>query len=200
MVDIPAVITLAKDAASIVFYAVAATVAIVGLRSWRREHLGKAHYDIAKPILTLVYKIRERVNEQRSRFSMESVWPQMEDVADPQQRNLQAIRINHGRVQAEVYALFSELQPLLLEADVVIGNHKIRESAKAIEGCYSGLHSAVEDYIGSLYATNADRDSLRALKRIVYRKGNPLGQDKFENDFQATIKAAEDILSPFLRK
>ncbi len=205
MADLQYTVVFIKDVVTIAFYSVGAYVALSGLQAWRREHLGKAHYELAKAILTLVYKIRSAVYDKRSRFSMESFLigsvDRNLDELSSQERRFEIARRNHELLDARIRALFTELKPLLLEADVLFGpSVKIREAIQATEDSYLSLVSAVHDYLGPGAARFADSsDSTTELRRVVYRKGNPPGGDKFDNKFQATIRSTEALLVPYLR-
>ncbi|MES2938578.1 MAG: hypothetical protein V4864_12910 [Pseudomonadota bacterium] len=199
-------LSMLKDGATIVFYAVGGYVALWGLRAWRREHLGKAHYELAKSILTAIYRIRAAFHEQRSRYTMESFLVTGDDTLlaglSPQERHFEIVRRNHEHFASKVGALLTEMEPLVLEAEVLFGPAvPLRSRVETLESAYFSLRSAVHDYLGGgpsgFIESSASGNELR---RLVYRKGNALGEDKVENQFEAAVKALELMLAPYLRK
>ncbi|OQY20711.1 MAG: hypothetical protein B6I35_10155, partial [Anaerolineaceae bacterium 4572_32.2] len=61
-------ITLAKDVVTILAALVAATVAIMGLRTWRKQLRGKTEYELARRLLRSVYRVRDAIRIVRNPF------------------------------------------------------------------------------------------------------------------------------------
>jgi hypothetical protein len=57
-----------------IFYAVTATVAIVGLSSWRAQMVGKKTYEVAKNVVAGAFKVRDSIRRCQSAFISANEW------------------------------------------------------------------------------------------------------------------------------
>ena len=66
--ELQAIVSLTKDIITALSAIIAATVAVVGLRTWRKQLKGKTEYELAQKSLRAVYRVRESIALVRNPF------------------------------------------------------------------------------------------------------------------------------------
>ena len=67
-----------KYVVEILFFVVSGYVIFVGLRTWRREMVGKNKYSCAKNVIVGTYQLRDSINQCRSPFMHPVEWAERE--------------------------------------------------------------------------------------------------------------------------
>lgn len=57
-----------------VFYAVTATVAIIGLNAWRAQMVGKHTYEVAKGVVAGAFRVRDSIKRCQNAFISPNEW------------------------------------------------------------------------------------------------------------------------------
>jgi hypothetical protein len=142
--DISSWIAIAKDAMTGIAAAVAAGVAVAGLKTWKRQLQGTATYDVSRRLLRSVYRLREEIRALRSPFmSGGEISSAMKAAAiDPppsglpgKEANEAAYDIRWRRVADAQVAFAAEI----LEAEALWGG-SIRQLADELLGCTGQLY------------------------------------------------------------
>ena len=195
-------VSLVSDIAVGISALIVAGVAIVGLRTWRKEMTGKAKFDIARNCMLLAYKLK--ADFEWARFIMTS----SQESADRQPQEDESPRLS--RVLDEWYAKSRRLQPLSenlralqesgWEAEIVLGvdaGKQVSDAIKAIRQRYGELSAAITSYFEEKrrktenHEVEVKPDWLMELRRLVYSSG--------EDDFSKQIDDAVDQLASALK-
>ncbi len=173
-------------------------IAIIGLRTWRKQIAGKAEYETARRLLKNVYKLREAIAMVRNPF----MFP--EEMVDKSSNNNQqsgnhneGVKVAYKNRWEKVIEANSEASADLLEAEVLWGND-IREKYKQIAKIVGELFSVIKLYIISL-EPNSGLKFKQDDGKILYSMGDD-DKDEFFKKLQKSIKGIEDILKPHLNR
>jgi len=199
-------ITLAKDVVTILAALVAATVAIMGLRTWKKQLRGKTEYELARRLLCSVYRVRDAIRIVRNPFvsSAEAVQSMQEtemEIESFDPRNTQHTVLRQQAVYQRrwkgIQEAFMELDVDALEAEV-IWEHDIAEHLQLLRQHTSTLYANIQRYLRNLSnpPRHQETESLREIDRIIYAAGE---DNAFSAGVLAAIEGVENHLKAYLK-
>lgn len=153
----------------IAFFVVAGATALLGLRTWSRELRGRAEYDLARRVLTGAYRVRDRIRECQSPFSVAAEWrdfkPDPEESAERQGVSRSYFMYGHrfNRVLDALAAWESDV----LEAEAVFGEGA-RGACQGISRIASELNAAIQSYHQSRWQGGEWTDADQRFRNIVH--------------------------------
>lgn len=201
--DVPAVVSLARDIIVAGAGITGACVAVCGLRTWRRQLLGAAEYDLAKRLLRAVYEWREAIARLRHPF----MWAEEMRLSDGHQCSSMEHDHDAGVVRAYqrrwdgVRSARLTLDTVILEAEVVWGQ-EVRRDVDSLLSLQLELFDTVSDYVRGLALPGDQRpritpEQLRQRHSVLYLSGRP-EDDEFGQRVTATIAGVERMLQPHI--
>jgi len=195
-------VSIASDIAIGISVLIVAIVAILGLRTWRKELTGKAKFELARNVMLLGFKLRENFEwvrnpggwswEYANRTRQENESPEVSAVLDQWYAKNQ-------RLQPLVENL-QKLEEATWEAEILLSEDsgkRVQEAFKTYRSSYAELSSAIYSYFetrhdevvkGSMYK---DQDWLKELKKEIYSAK--------DDDFSKRIDEATKQLAPALK-
>ena len=209
-VDIPAteLIAVGKDLATGLAAIVAATVAVLGLRSWRKQLRGKAEYELAHRLLIAAYKVREEMRYVRTPsimgWEVEAAKNELRDAGD------QPLDNESKSDYASVYdyrwrklgVVVSELDAAVLEAEVLWGD-KATKAVEPIKQCISELWIRLLQQSrivsGKLNERVVSQETRENIERVVFRMSDDRSQDSFTDEIFKGIEALEQLVKEYLK-
>jgi len=196
-------VSLLSDIAIGVSAVIVASLAVFGLRTWRRELTGKAKFDVARNVMLLGFKLRDDFQWATSPFTSSG-----ESVGRSRRENESS---NESTVLNEWYARQRRLQPLVedlqklqtagWEAEILLGEDSGKSVSEAIgifRHNYAELVRAIEDYFEERYkdargaSENIDQGWLKGLRKTVYSipgRGLLKQTDEATAELASTLKA-----------
>ena len=198
-------ITLAKDVMTILAALVAATVAILGLRTWRKQLRGKTEYELARRLLRNVYRVRDAIRIVRNPFvsSAETVQAMREaeiDIEAFDPLNTQHTALSQQAVRQRrwkgIQEAFTELDVDALEAEVIWG-HDIAEHLQPLRQHTSTLYANIQRYLRNLSnpPRHQETESLQEIDRTIYAVGE---DDAFSAGVLGAVEGIENYLKAYL--
>jgi len=152
---------------------VGATVAYLGLKTWRRELRGRAEYDLARRILSNAYKVRRAIHTFRAVIAFEE--------PDPLTK---LKRINEHA--AELDAAFIEAK--------VLWQDRLDEPRLAMKGCLDDIIWSADKKRAQAERKPLPLDKIAKADAILW--GTP--GDEFAQRVENTVKLLEDTLRSVL--
>ena len=153
-----------------------AIIAGIGLRTWRRELLGRVEYDLARRLLKGVFELRNAIRQVRSVWATEGTDARCE-------------RVDRKR---------GELDASLLEAEVLWGG-RLQQAKRQLKECLDILGEKMalryEAHEQGLQLTDAEKKEMTAILCGHGRK-----DDQFGQKVDAAVRAFEDVLRPHLSR
>jgi hypothetical protein len=176
-------IAVLKDIVTILGTATAAIVAVIGLQTWRKQIRGNAEYDLARRVLTAVYRVRDAIRNCR----VPGV--RREDGGETHKKfhDLQISKLEEEQ---------SKLDVELLEAEAIWGHEvdfytafiAIRTMVDAMRYDYNGYYSDLSD----LYPEMREGVYGDKLFRAV------LGADEYDYKVLNAVEEVENYIRPKL--
>lgn len=169
------------------------TVALVGLKSWRREMTGRTEYDLARRVLRACLKVRDAFWYVRNPLS----WIPREASLTREGVAKHSIDEFHTRWTVPSSAM-EGLEVELLEAEVIWGS-LLANSRINMRKCIGHLQMSVEEYIENL--RSGDQQLTQAehkrLRKDVYAV--PGSADELSSEMRDIISEFEGHLRPRLK-
>jgi len=199
-------VTLAKDTITIIATLTATTIAIMGLRTWRKQLRGKTEYELARRLLRSVYKVRDAIHIARNPFASAGEIARALEEAEVDTKGLDPTGSQYtaSREQAvyrrrwqTIQEAFTELDVDALEAEVIWG-HDIAERLKLLRQLASTLYTNIQSYLRNLRNPPHRRriEDLQKVNRVIYGGGE---EDTFAADLLRAVEGVEDYLKVYLK-
>jgi hypothetical protein len=201
----PEIITAAKDVLLGIAAATTATVAVVGLQSWRRELKGKAEFETARNLIKATYKLRDDLQNCRSPFYSAYEFPEgykgTLGSPSPQEEAQAWIHIYKNR-WAPVWSALQEFDSYTLEAETLWGT-AIRSKTDALRQCVRELNTAIDASISDKAAGGehfkSDRDFGKQIRSIVAASRDD-DKNEFSQKIMKAVNGIEEQIRPHLRR
>lgn len=178
-----------------------ATVAVVGLRTWRKQLRGKTEYELARRLLRAALKVRDELAYVRGPFisAGEIAAAVEESGTDVDMPSEEAGEIARARRWKYLTDALSDFELEALEAEVIWGG-EITTQLSALRECVRRLRGASWEYgflqnSGSPFKKD-ERQRLVELRRVVF--GSSGESDGFAAEVQEAISGIEAHLRPHL--
>lgn len=196
-------VTFARDIIVGISALTVAIVAILGLRTWRKELTGQAKFDLARNVMFLGFKMKANFKSARNPFTYST-----EYTGRSRQKNESP---EASAVLDQWYARNQRLQPLVenlqkleeatWEAEILLSGDlgkRVQKTFKTYRSSYAELSSAIYSYFetrhdevvkGSMYH---DQGWLKELNKEIYSaEGDDFSKriDEATNQLASTLKA-----------
>jgi hypothetical protein len=186
--------------------AIGAIVAILGLKTWRKELRGKTEYDLARNILRTTYRVRNAIQIVRNPWMTTSEYSPK---TEPQDSNISENKSNDAVTYAYekrweyVSKALVDLDVYILEAEALWGS-SILEKVKPLHKCVSILLANLNMYLRSLhdrrYAERLNDKFYEKVNDIIYSKSDDPEKDEFYKEVIDAVKGIETIVKPHLER
>lgn len=203
-VDWLAVVGVVKDVVVAIAAIVTATVAWVGVSKWRAEEAGKADFDLARRLGTVVYRFRDAIASARRPFIAAGEFPEGAPPGTGKSEADAYAHVFNQRFQ-DVRRSGTDLLALRNEAEALWG----KEIVVKLDGLLrhgSSLHAAMEADISDKASHGADfRHAVEFGQRIraeVFDTGHKLNSDGTRgepNEFTTKIERDVESVASYLR-
>jgi hypothetical protein len=188
---------LLKDIAVILAAGVAGYVGLRGLSAWRRQLAGRTEYDLARNILTALYKLRDAVKEVRNPLMLLALEPDLpeqkpEEFSEAKKTWLVWVQEYNGR-WAPVRQIGSELQVNLFEPEAVLGT-AFKESISGINRLIAELRWATHRFLDCRnpdFRRRMGPDDLRRQRALMYGPAGDGEEDEYSQKFNSFIEKIE---------
>lgn len=128
---------------------IAATVGVIGLRTWRRQLAGTSKYEMAKTLLGSVYATRDAIYVVRSsQFYSKEVPTNLLFSTDEQmssQQYREHLSMAYNKRWSKFELAFSSFDSLRAEAEILLGK-EISGLCYSFENCHFYLEQAAHHY------------------------------------------------------
>jgi len=142
-------ITVFKDVCLSVAAIVTASVAIYGLRSWKKELSGKANFEVARGLIRSTYRLRDEISYGRSPFTSAHEFPKGYDplnkAPEKEAEAWSHVFTNRWKPIAEAV---QEFDAQTLEAEALWGSD-IKDMSFELRRCATTLRVAMEAVVSN---------------------------------------------------
>jgi len=196
-------VSVFKDAVTAGAAITAAVVAVLGLRAWRKQLLGKTEYELARRYLRAVYQVRDSIRSLRNPVgSAEEISQAFKESAilpptpGDSEYNFKLEQALYNFRWKRINDAFSDLDVEILEAEVSWSV----DAASAIvplRTCRRKLFTATRRHLNRLHPRqrlNAAEDE--EIDRIIY---DAYSDDPSLEDFTNEVKQAVEVVERFLK-
>jgi hypothetical protein len=207
-IEIATAVAIAKDVATGLAAIVAASVAVIGLRAWRRQLHGQTEYDLARRVLRAVYRVRDELQGVRSPLILASEFEAARretgapssDKASPFTTDDEAAV--YERRWKRLATALSDLQVEVIETEVIWGKSAVAQ-LKPLRQCVSDLNANL-----TLFFLHKRRQSdgyqtapdvRERTEQIVWKVSDDPGQDQFSRRIEEAVAQIEDLVRPRLK-
>jgi hypothetical protein len=200
-------VTLIKDMITALAALTAGIIAVLGLRTWKKQLKGKTEYELARRLLGAVYKLREAIRSVRTPFiSVGEISRALEeaniklDQLDPNSAAIQERAVYQKRWENIRQAL-EELDLEAFEAEVVWG-YQVTEKLKSLQKCIRTLFASIQIHLRQLqpeYKDNFDAKAIEKIDQVIYITSEDPSNDPFATELAEAIGEIEDFLKPQLK-
>jgi hypothetical protein len=179
-------VTLGKDIATGLAALVAAYVGFTGLQTWKRQLTANAEYDLARRVLTAVYKLQKAIRLCR-----------LPPVANVDHKEAETIKKMHVLRISQLEEAEESLDVELLEAEAVWGDlNEYSFSVTFFRTLSTEMYFAYSQYYWN-------SDDLTANEKVeaysLLFTDVVIGEeDEFYNRLEGAVKRVEDFLRPKL--
>lgn len=198
------IITAIKDIVLGAAAAVTATVAILGLKSWRQELQGRAEFDAARGLARATYRLRDELASCRSPLIRAAEFPDDYKGRDKSSPREEADALAHvyKRRWEPVWSAIQEFDTQVLEAESLWGKD-IRDNTDALRACVSEVNIGIEALIDNELSGGRNFESDRNFGREVRATVSASRSDDKNALSKKISGAVEDIenqLRPHLKR
>ena len=201
-----AILAIVKDLVVTLAAAVGLIVALLSLRTWKRQLTGKTEWDLARRYLRAAYTVRDAVGTVRIPFM--SGGEQSAAIAevnkrresDSSQMDIDPVEAAYERRWAPLHRAWSDLQVERAEAEALWGAEAaeaIKPLAKSMGELQSYLEMHMRHRAGKM--KGAKQDLLDKIDRVMFGIPNEGGRDEFGDDLSRAIGTAEAFIRPKLK-
>ena len=178
-------IPIIKDVVTILTLIVGAYVALTGLSTWREQLIMQTEYNLARRVLTTIYKLRNAIEKARVPAGF---WEDA-DINPKATREFYKDRI------AEVDNAEASLDVELLEFEAVW------EDEQGFQAGLLKLKAAriLLDLEYQQYFSTDNEKTKENEKSYTAIFSAPMGEDKFSNNLKKAVEQIEGVLQPKLR-
>jgi hypothetical protein len=194
-----------KDIIISIAATVGAVVAVMGLKTWRKELRGKTEYDLARNLLRTTYKVRDAIQIVRNPFmSAGEYTPKQEqqDIKTSDDKSDGGLAYAYQKRWEYVSKGLVELDVYTLEAEAIWGS-PILEKVKALRHCVSVLHTHLNSYLRRRHERKYSERSAdkydEKVESIIYSISDP-EKDEYYDDVLDAVKGIESIVRPHLER
>lgn len=182
--------------------AIGAGTALCGLSTWRRELQGRTEYELARRVLTGVYRLRDAIHRVRSPLMLSSEYLDRPDrSADATHADADDLGYAYQQRWKPLQECLTELEIDLLEAEA-IWHGELRQPFRELQLCKNELYAAVWSYIHARRADPVggarDPEFARKLERIIWPLGTDDKPDEFGERVSRAVENFEGLLRPRL--
>jgi hypothetical protein len=195
-------IAVAKDIIVAGASIVAAAVAIIGLKTWRKQLTATANAEVSRALLRAIYHIQEGVLVVRESpiagGEIASAFKELQiDDADVQQPDFAwkagsaVYQVRFGKLAESV----SEMRSAMIEAEVLWGR-EIEGLCDPLLKKVSQLRGAIRVHLRSLKdgrSSVKDKD-LKKIDEVLFDMGDKDAPDQFTREINDMVKAIEESL------
>lgn len=203
---IPEIITVLKDILLGLAAATTATVAVLGLRKWRQELEGKAHFEAARLLIRSTYRLRDEIRACRSPFYSGHEFPEGYKGALGGQTSNEEEAQAWGHIYknrwAPVWNALQEFDAHTLEAEALWGAN-VRTKTDALRQCLRELNVAIDAVLRDKALGGedfkADKTFGKEMRSIV---AAPVDDEnnKLNQKIRQALSGIEQELRPHLRR
>lgn len=197
--EIAAIFSSVKDIALAIAAVVTATVAVIGLKSWRRELEGKKEFESALAFVKATYKLRDRLHICRSPLVRMYEFPEgysrsHKDNTPDENANAWAFVY---RVRWEpVWESVQDFDARTLEAEAFWGQ-EIKKRAEKFKDCVRELNSSIDSFLNNELSSGEDFRCDPDFGREI--RANLSATRKEENPLTQRIEEAVSQIETFVR-
>ena len=177
-------------------------IALLGLRTWRKELKGKTEYDLARRILATTYKIRNAIQSVRNPFMPPSEYSGTESGKNEKDAQDQGIAEAYQKRWNFVNEGLIELDVVTLEAEAIWGP-EILEDMKPLKECSKELFINIKHYLlirqSEVYREQMLKEKSEKIEKIIY-SGNSPDDDEFYRSLLDAVKKIEERVKPHLQR
>ena len=182
---------------------VAAYVGLQGLDTWKRQIKSNTEYELAKKILTSLYKLREAIRSVRNPFLQYSPEPDLPkeklEELDKREKDWYAYMQAYQKRWDPVNDAKAELLANIFEAEVVWGS-EILEKIKQLNPIINELFAVIQEHIEDKNPNkdySIDRERRKELRKILYFMSVE-EEDIYFNKLKKVISEIEEELKPHI--
>lgn len=182
----------------------AVVVGLRGLWVWRQKLTGETEHELARRLLTAVYKVRERIKAARSpmipggEFEAAIEEAGIEDAE--RERGVgytdEATRAVYDRRWRRVSDAMSELGVEALEAEAVWGN-EARDALQPLRNCVGELFSLMNQHVRHTTEGHPRDDDRK--REIQERFWGIRGEDELGDQLDEAVEAVDALARPYLK-
>ena len=199
------VITAVKDVLLGLAAATTAVVAVLGLRKWRQELEGKAHFEVARNLIRSTYRLRDEIRNCRNPFYSSYEFPEgykgdLGTQHSTEEKTRVWMHIYKNR-WAPVWTALQEFDSHTLEAEALWGP-AVRAKTDALRKCVRELNAAIDAVIRDKASGGEDfkdREYGKEMRSIVAASADDENNSLNQKMGQA-INGIEEELRTHLRR
>lgn len=200
------IISCIKDLTLATAAIITSSVAIYGLNTWRRQHVGQVEYDLARRLLKTSYEIRNAINQVRHpmMWSYEMIEP-----SEDEKKYSREEKRHYGTANAyqkrweKVQNSTNDLNTDLLEAEAIWGK-EIYDIFKPCKDLENELFRNIQDYLQLINPNESDemkeviRKSRKKQREIMY--DDLTDDNEYKRQYAEALTKIEKYLRPKLSK
>lgn len=201
--DFQLYLAIAKDVFTIIASISAGVVAIVGLRTWRKQLKGKTEYELTQKLLIAIYRIRDSLNHVRNPMMLSGeISNALKEANIEGNANDSKELINTQAVYQQrwlkVQEAWSGFDVPLLEAEALWGK-QITNLAKNLSNVTVDLRIHIQMHLDSLkYHKKFSADKIEKIEDVIYGFTGDEKDNKFSAEILEAIRKFEEFLKPKL--
>lgn len=193
---------IVRDLVTAVAAATGATVAVLGLRTWKQQLRGRAEYELARRLLKAAYELRDSIASFRRPMmwieEMSAALKETGRIPDDLKSSRRAVYEVRWKAVLEAG---SELKVAELEGEVLWGG-EFKQAVAPLDKCVACLSIAFAEFLryseqGDLAAS--ERAVLRKYEEVVYDRSKADEPDAFTKELNEAIRGVEGFLRPRLQ-
>ena len=207
------IITIIKDIVLMIAAGIASYVALVGLRTWRKQLTGTREYELAQKVLKSTYALRETINQFRRPIKLSE-----EELAEVKEHGILLTEVRNAELIDNPLAALKELESpadvakkrlrvedaltdfevVIIEAETLWGK-EVKELLDIIHSSAVWLRASYIRYLSEL---DGSLEYLKGSPNYYYKQtfGTWGEEDDFDRSFNTQIKYLEDYLRLYLQK
>lgn len=198
------ILTAVKEIVVTSAAATGAIVALLGLRSWREQHRGKANHELARRLLRSGYRVRDALRWVRnSMMSSSEIYEALkgkghsDEEIQARKFDLPIDEIVYQSRWQKVQDAFADFGLESLEAEVLWGS-ETKQQLIPLRECVSKLRRALMRHLrdGKGGRPQLSPEKRNELDKLIYDDVDE--DDEFSQEIDAAIKAIETLARPKL--
>lgn len=184
------ILQIIKDIVTTIAAGIAAIVAIMGIKAWKKQLKGKTNYELARRYLRAVYKVRDAIKYVRNPFiSSEEIFSAFKESGlnevdyNNQQKSNRAV---YSLRWKKVIEAISDLDVELLEAEVLWGKEVV-ELKESLNLCINELFFNLKRFL--------EEGNRREFHDVIYDVDNGI----FTKKVNEAVEKIETYIKPHLK-